>query len=54
MTAAQDEISAFFAADPDVIAWPYPMYERWQAAPESCAGIAARPRCSPGTGTSRR
>jgi hypothetical protein len=28
---AQDEISAFFAADPDVIAWPYPMYERWQA-----------------------
>jgi hypothetical protein len=27
----QDEISAFFAADPDVIAWPYPMYERWQA-----------------------
>ena len=28
---AQDEISAFFAADPDVIAWPYPMYDRWQA-----------------------
>ena len=24
------EISAFFAADPNVIAWPYPMYERWQ------------------------
>jgi cytochrome P450 len=24
------EISAFFAADPDAIAWPYPMYERWQ------------------------
>ena len=31
MTAtAQDEISAFFAADPDAIAWPYPMYARWQ------------------------
>ena len=24
------EISAFFAADPEAIAWPYPMYERWQ------------------------
>jgi cytochrome P450 len=24
------EISAFFAAEPNVIAWPYPMYERWQ------------------------
>jgi len=31
MLTAQDEISAFFAADPDMIAWPYPMYERWQA-----------------------
>ena len=25
------EISAFFAADPAAIAWPYPMYARWQA-----------------------
>jgi cytochrome P450 len=25
------EISAFFAADPSTIAWPYPMYERWRA-----------------------
>ena len=25
-----NEISAFFSADPDAIAWPYPMYERWQ------------------------
>ena len=24
------EISAFFAADPATIAWPYPMYERWR------------------------
>jgi len=24
------EISAFFAADPETIAWPYPMYERWR------------------------
>lgn len=26
-----EEISAFFGADPEVIAWPYPMYERWRA-----------------------
>ena len=25
-----DEIGAFFAADPATIAWPYPMYERWR------------------------
>jgi cytochrome P450 len=25
------EISRFFAADPAAIAWPYPMYARWQA-----------------------
>ncbi|MET7392865.1 cytochrome P450 [Dactylosporangium sp. NPDC005572] len=25
-----EEITAFFAADPATIAWPYPMYERWQ------------------------
>ena len=24
------QISAFFAADPETIAWPYPMYERWR------------------------
>jgi cytochrome P450 len=24
------EISTFFAADPQAIAWPYPMYQRWQ------------------------
>lgn len=24
------EIGAFFAADPSTIAWPYPMYERWR------------------------
>jgi cytochrome P450 len=24
------EVSAFFHADPATIAWPYPMYERWQ------------------------
>jgi cytochrome P450 len=29
-TDRDQEISAFFAADPDVIAWPYPMYERWR------------------------
>src|SRR5436190_3561670 len=27
------EISAFFAADPETIAWPYPMYERWRRGP---------------------
>ena len=26
-----EEITAFFAADPETIAWPYPMYERWRA-----------------------
>lgn len=26
-----EEIGAFFAADPATIAWPYPMYERWRA-----------------------
>lgn len=34
MTAApvrDEEITAFFAADPGTIAWPYPMYERWRA-----------------------
>ena len=33
MTAPDEipaDITAFFAADPDVIAWPYPMYARWQ------------------------
>jgi cytochrome P450 len=25
-----EEITAFFAADPATIAWPYPMYERWR------------------------
>jgi cytochrome P450 len=25
------EITAFFAADPATIAWPYPMYDRWRA-----------------------
>jgi cytochrome P450 len=25
-----EEIGAFFAADPATIAWPYPMYERWR------------------------
>jgi cytochrome P450 len=30
---AQEEISAFFAASPRVIAWPYPMYARWQQGP---------------------
>ena len=24
------EITAFFAADPATIAWPYPMYDRWR------------------------
>lgn len=24
------EITAFFSADPETIAWPYPMYERWR------------------------
>ncbi len=24
------QITAFFAADPETIAWPYPMYERWR------------------------
>jgi cytochrome P450 len=28
---SEQEISAFFAADPEAIAWPYPMYARWQA-----------------------
>jgi len=32
MTADLDaEITAFFAADPEAIRWPYPMYERWRA-----------------------
>jgi cytochrome P450 len=37
MSAATDaperdeEITAFFAADPATIAWPYPLYERWRA-----------------------
>lgn len=26
----EEEISAFFSADPQTIAWPYPMYERWR------------------------
>lgn len=26
-----EEITAFFSADPSTIAWPYPMYERWRA-----------------------
>jgi hypothetical protein len=31
-TAVRDEeITAFFSADPATIAWPYPMYERWRA-----------------------
>lgn len=33
MTADLDvdaEVTAFFTADPQAIAWPYPMYERWQ------------------------
>src|SRR3712207_8187129 len=25
-----EEITAFFSADPKTIAWPYPMYERWR------------------------
>jgi cytochrome P450 len=25
-----EEITAFFSADPATIAWPYPMYERWR------------------------
>lgn len=25
-----DETTAFFSAEPDVIAWPYPMYKRWR------------------------
>ena len=25
-----EEITAFFAADPATIAWPYPMYDRWR------------------------
>lgn len=30
-TASRDaEANAFFTADPAAIAWPYPMYERWQ------------------------
>lgn len=30
-TAVRDEeITAFFSADPATIAWPYPMYERWR------------------------
>jgi cytochrome P450 len=29
--ALEREISAFFAADPEAIAWPYPLYERWRA-----------------------
>ena len=26
-----EEITAFFSADPATIAWPYPMYDRWRA-----------------------
>ena len=29
-SVADAQISAFFAADPETIAWPYPMYERWR------------------------
>src|SRR3954465_5354015 len=25
-----EEITAFFSADPATIAWPYPMYDRWR------------------------
>jgi cytochrome P450 len=25
-----EEITAFFSADPETIAWPYPMYDRWR------------------------
>ena len=28
--SAEAELGAFFAADPQVIAWPYELYERWQ------------------------
>jgi cytochrome P450 len=28
--ARDDEITAFFSADPETIAWPYPMYDRWR------------------------
>jgi cytochrome P450 len=28
---ADAEIGAFFAAEPEAIAWPYPMYERWRS-----------------------
>jgi cytochrome P450 len=33
VTAAgiEQEATAFFAADPELIAWPYPMYERWRS-----------------------
>lgn len=27
----EDEIGSFLRADPGVIAWPYPMYDRWRA-----------------------
>jgi cytochrome P450 len=30
LTHRDEEVTAFFAADPATIAWPYPMYERWQ------------------------
>ena len=29
-TIQDEQISAFFAADPGTIAWPYPMYARWR------------------------
>ena len=29
-TVRDEEITAFFAADPATIAWPYPMYDRWR------------------------
>lgn len=29
--ARDAEMTAFFSADPQTIAWPYPMYERWRA-----------------------
>jgi len=29
VTEQDREVTAFFAADPATIAWPYPMYERW-------------------------
>ena len=51
---ADAEISAFFAADPATIAWPYPMYERWRAGSGVVRWEGGPRPSSPTTPTSRR